>query len=249
MSALVKHDKRSQPILVEELPRDLTAWDVCQKLAAWPHLLFLDSAQNEAAAQLRTLGVLSGRPLPYTPLPTSYAPFARYSFVTADPFAWIWSRGRRVFSGDDVLLTWGDPFTVLEDKLAEYPMATLPNLPPFQGGAAGLWGYDLCQHLERLPRPTHDDFAVPDLAVGFYDWVASFDHKTKRAWLIATGYPEKDPRERRRHARPPAGGSETPAGPGPPPTLPWRQQAPAAVGQPALAGAGAARGVFSNFNQ
>src|SRR5262249_25183333 len=75
------------------------------------------------------------------------------------------------------------------------------GLPPFQGGAAGLLGYDLCHHLERLPRPRFDEFAVPDLAVAIYDWVLSFDHVAKRAWLVATGYPESETRERRRRAR------------------------------------------------
>lgn len=162
-------------VLVEELPSGQTAWDVCRKLAGLPHLLFLDSAQ------VSRLG--------------------RYSYVTADPFGWLWSRGRRVFTGAGVLLTWGDPFLILEDKLAEFQAETLPGLPPFQGGAAGLFGYELGHHLERLPRPRFDDFAVPDLAVGFYDWVVSFDHHTKRAWLISTGWPEKDPRRRQRRAR------------------------------------------------
>ena len=246
MSALVKHDKRSQPILVEELPRDLTAWDVCQKLAAWPHLLFLDSAQNEAAAQLRTPAFYPVRPNPYTPLPTSYAPFARYSFVTADPFAWIWSKGRRVFC-NDVLQPSGDPFAVLDEKLREFPQATMPDLPPFQGGAAGLWGYDLCHHLEQLPQPKFDDFAVPDLAVGLYDWVASFDHETKRAWLIATGYPEKDPSQRRRRARQRLDQVKSLLAQTPP-ALSWQQQAPAPLVSPHFPVAGR-EGIFSNFSR
>ena len=80
-------------------------------------------------------------------------------------------------------------------------METEPGLPPFQGGAAGLFGYDLCHHLERLPRPAHDDLAVPDLAVGFYDWVVSIDHESRRAWLISTGLPETGPRRRLKRAQ------------------------------------------------
>src|SRR5689334_3940809 len=110
MNTLVKHEVRAQPVLVEELPAGLAGWDIARRLAGWPHLLFLDSAQA--------------------------SPLSRYSFVTADPFAWIWSKGRHVFTGDEVLLTWGDPFTILEDKLSEFPTETLPGLPPFQGGAA-----------------------------------------------------------------------------------------------------------------
>ena len=82
-----------------------------------------------------------------------------------------------------------DPFDCLADGLERYRAATIPGLPPFQGGAAGLFAYDLCHYLERLPRSRYYDVAVPDMAVGLYDWVISFDHEQERAWLISTGFP------------------------------------------------------------
>jgi para-aminobenzoate synthetase component 1 len=93
-----------------------------------------------------------------------------------------------------------DPFRFLAECLGHYSAETVPGLPPFQGGAAGLFGYDLCHHLERLPRPRYDDFALPDLSIGFYDWVVAFDHWQRRAWLISTGFPFTEHRQRRRHA-------------------------------------------------
>jgi para-aminobenzoate synthetase component 1 len=162
-----------QPPLSEPL-HGLTAWETALRLADLPHLLFLDSA--------RPGGELG-----------------RYSFVTADPFAWLVARGRQVWL-DGRLCEQTDPFAVLAELLAGCPTETQADLPPFQGGAAGLFGYDLAHHLERLPRPSVDEFAVPDLAVGLYDWVAAFDHKRDRAWLIATGQPESDPSHRQRRA-------------------------------------------------
>jgi len=67
-------------------------------------------------------------------------------------------------------------------------LQSMPGLPPFQGGTAGLFGYDLCQVLERIPPARHDDLASPRLAVGVYDWVISFDHEQGRAWLVSTGF-------------------------------------------------------------
>jgi para-aminobenzoate synthetase component 1 len=90
---------------------------------------------------------------------------------------------------------------VVAERLANFPAESAPGLPPFQGGAAGLFGYDLCHHLERLPRPRQDEFAIPDLGVGLYDWVIAFDHETAEAWLVSTGYPELRDRTRRRRAR------------------------------------------------
>jgi para-aminobenzoate synthetase component I len=160
--------------LVEELTPWLDPWDVCRRLAHLPHSLFLDSAFSHP-----TLG--------------------RYSFVTADPFDWLWARGRQViddFNGPRE----DDPFAVLARKLAEWRMETVAGLPPFQGGAAGLFGYDLCHHIERLPRPRLDEFETPDLAVGFYDWVVAFDQAQRRAWLFSSGLPETDPQRRQRRA-------------------------------------------------
>jgi para-aminobenzoate synthetase component 1 len=121
--------------------------------------------------------------------------------VTADPFEWLWSRGRRTYlASRNKVLHNTDPFSILAESLARYSLEPAPGLPPFQGGAAGLFGYDLCHHLERLPRPALDEFAIPDLAVGLYDWVLAFDHAQDRAWLISTGLPEMEPRLRHRRA-------------------------------------------------
>jgi para-aminobenzoate synthetase component 1 len=156
--------------LVEELTPTPEPWDVARRLAHLNRLLFLDSAQTHPG-------------------------FGRYSFVTADPFEWLWARGQRIVASGKRCQA-GDPFAMLADRLARFPAATIPGLPPFQGGIAGLFGYDLCHHLERLPRPSYDEFETPDLAVGLYDWVIAFDHAENRAWLISTGVPGTEPRRR-----------------------------------------------------
>ena len=153
---------------VEAVP-GLTAWDAFRRLAHLPHACFFDSARR--------------------------SPLGRYSYVTADPFAWITSRQGLVRENGRPL-TATDTFAAVAERLAGMPLPTLDDLPPFQGGAAGLFGYDLCHHIERLPRPTFDDFQVPDLAVGLYDWVLSFDHQTGAAWLVSTGLPETEPHRR-----------------------------------------------------
>jgi para-aminobenzoate synthetase component 1 len=106
----------------------------------------------------------------------------RYSFVAADPVDWI------VDSTRDP--KYPDPFAELNRRLAAYPLATVPGLPPFQGGVAGLFGYGLQHTVERIPRPRFDEFRVPDLAVGVYDWVIAWDHAADRAWVVSTGYPK-----------------------------------------------------------
>lgn len=152
----------------------LTAWEICRRLADREHLLFLDSAQTTE--------------------------FGRYSFVAAEPACWLTSHQGWV-SENGKFVGVADPLLVLADRLSAFASEPIDGLPPFQGGAAGLFSYDLCHHFEVLPRPIYNDFSVPDLAVGIYDWVIAFDHRTDEAWLISTGYPEVDPRRRERRAR------------------------------------------------
>ena len=161
--------------LAEEITRAPAPREAVSRLAHLPHLLFLDSALAHP-----TLG--------------------RYSFVSADPFQWIVSRGRRVVASPGGRQEAADPFTVLAEQLGRFRTEPGAGLPPFQGGAAGFFGYDLCHHLERLPRPRFDEFEVPDLAVGLYDWALGFDRETGRTWITSTGFPETEPRRRRRRA-------------------------------------------------
>src|SRR5579884_1420382 len=159
--------------LAEELTPWLDPWDVCRRFAPLSHLLFLDSAD-------------------------AHPSLGRYSFVSADPFRWLCLRqGQIVDNGAERRRL--DPFVVLSKQMKQWHSETLAGLPPFQGGAAGLFGYDLCHHIERLPRPRHDEFAVPDLAVGLYDWVLAFDHQQQRAWILSTGFPHRTA-QRRPHA-------------------------------------------------
>lgn len=160
--------------LVEELTPWRDPLDVCRRLGHLRYLLILDSA-------------------------SCHPSLARYSFVTADPFSRLCIRRGRIV-GDEEGEPYVDPFTVLGEHLRQWNIETIKGLPPFQGGLAGLFGYDLCHHIERLPRPRRDEFQAPDLSVGFYDWVVALDHIQKRAWIISTGLPEIESARQRKRA-------------------------------------------------
>lgn len=124
----------------------------------------------------------------------------RYSFIATDPFLTLVFKDGEIWLGQKRFR--GDPFQVLGHQLARYRQPTLDTLPPFQGGAAGYFAYDLCHHLERLPSPPaeHDGLAFPDMAIGFYDVVVAFDLWQRRAWIISTGHPETSADNRRNRA-------------------------------------------------
>jgi para-aminobenzoate synthetase component 1 len=118
-----------------------------------------------------------------------FARLGRYSFVAADPYEWYQASCHE-----------GDVLAKIANRARKYQSATVPGLPPFQGGIAGLFGYDLNRSLERLPSPRQTDFPLPDLAVGFYDVVVAFDHQQEQAWLISHGFPQREPTDLRKRA-------------------------------------------------
>jgi para-aminobenzoate synthetase component I len=102
----------------------------------------------------------------------------RYSYVSADPVG--------VETDFDRL------------RQSAFRFDPLPGLPPFQGGYAGLFGYGLGRLFERVPLARYDEFQTPDVALGRYDWVISFDHEQRRAWAVETAYFVESEDERQR---------------------------------------------------
>ena len=167
----------SLPAVIKQIPFVDPA-DIFPDFADLPHALFLDSAMIDP----RLGGV---------------------SYIAADPYSVIRAEAGRTYL-DDVVQD-GNPFDVLKRELAAAPLARDPGLPAFQGGAAGLFGYDLGWCLEELPDHQADDVNFAPMAVGFYDVVLAFDHNEQKAWLISTGHPEIDGPARQARANERAG--------------------------------------------
>jgi para-aminobenzoate synthetase component 1 len=117
------------------------------------------------------------------------SPLGRYSFVAADPVTW-WAA-----AGDGAAT-----FAAIDRVAARLTGDWRPDLPPFQGGVAGMFGYELAGSFESVPVAMIADLSVPTLAAGWYDVVAAFDHRQHTAWLISQGWPETDPEARRERA-------------------------------------------------
>lgn len=113
----------------------------------------------------------------------------RYSFLAAEPFEFL-----RCNVEDN------DALGRLEKLLNRFTAETHRDLPPFQGGAAGLLSYDLGRQFEKIPPPRIDEFQTPVLAVGLYDVALAWDHAANRAWLISQGFPELESTKRRDRA-------------------------------------------------
>ena len=57
------------------------------------------------------------------------------------------------------------------------------------GGIVGYFAYELCHHIEKLPRNAVDDLGLPDIAVGFYDALIITDHLLGKTYVVAVLFP------------------------------------------------------------
>lgn len=123
-------------------------------------------------------------------------PLSRYSYICWNPVETLIAQNGQVTitgpHGQTVSLQ--NPFDVLHDRLAHYGVGheRNPHLPPFQGGAAGCFGYDLGRTLERLPAIAKDNPAMPNMMIGIYTNVIAFDHAARKAWTIGAKPPPQD---------------------------------------------------------
>jgi anthranilate synthase component 1 len=86
-----------------------------------------------------------------------------------------------------------DPYRLLDEELARYRIAPLDGLPPFAGGAVGMFGYDLARSAEpTIGEPNPDDTGMPELAVMVTDVLLAFDHLRHEVTVLANVVAEGD---------------------------------------------------------
>ncbi|MFM9194867.1 MAG: anthranilate synthase component I family protein, partial [Planctomycetia bacterium] len=163
--------------VVAELHAGIEPPAVFERLARRPHCLFLDSAARDAAE------------------PLAAPRLGRHSFIAADPI-----HSLEVVAGGDGqdAERVNDAFSRLRSLLGDLSCTTIPGLPPFQGGVAGLVSYDC--GLVRLGLAAPADGPVPLISLHAYDLVFAFDHDAGRGWIISQGVPARGPTARRARA-------------------------------------------------
>lgn len=104
-------------------------------------------------------------------------PYSRFDILVADPV--------KTLTTDDLSLT-DDPLVQLQQAINALGLSATPNPDlPFQGGALGLFGYDLGRRFETLPEHAQADISLPDMAVGLYDWALIVDHQKRTVSLLS----------------------------------------------------------------
>jgi anthranilate synthase component I len=118
--------------------------------------------------------------------------FGRWSFLGCRPRTVIRLEGG-VLTIDGNPRESGDPYAAVSAELERYTVAPLEGLPPFAGGAVGLFGYDLVRHAEpTVGEPNPDDLGMPEMALMVSDVLVVFDHLRHEVTILANVFVEGD---------------------------------------------------------
>lgn len=163
----IKHLGGMVNLIVEKINTKYTAFELFHAFEDGPYSFLLDSSmENEK--------------------------LGRYTFMGANPFIIFKSKDQDIILEEKNIIRrlTGNPFEILQELLNKYKTED-DNKLPFLGGAVGYFAYDMCHHIEKLPRTAVDDVKIPDGYFGFYDSIVAVDNQSKDTYLIAAGMNEK----------------------------------------------------------
>ncbi len=123
----------------------------------------------------------------------------RYSFLGFRPRIEVrWSDGTLVTTagGERAESDEPDPYAAAARLVESFRLADDEALPPFPGGAVGLWGYDLVRTVEDLGEPNPDTLGLPDMALMVCEVLLAFDHLSHELTILAYDWGEEDGRAR-----------------------------------------------------
>jgi anthranilate synthase component I len=141
------------------------------------HQTFIDDCQTPVSAFLKLRDANPTEPC-FLLESADQGRVGRYSFI-----GWRPRKVLRWSLGDP-----GDPYQLASEELGRFRIPTLEGLPPFAGGAVGVFAYDLVRTVEPLGEPNPDPIGVPDLALMMTDALVVFDHLKHTVTVIANVY-------------------------------------------------------------
>ncbi len=115
-------------------------------------------------------------------------PHNRFDIMVADPITTLETRNNitQIHRKNKKINSELDPFELLKSEINYFNFTFVANNDlPFQGGALGIWGYDLGRRIEILPEQAKNELRIPDMAIGVYLWALIVDHHKKIVTLLS----------------------------------------------------------------
>jgi anthranilate synthase component 1 len=121
----------------------------------------------------------------------------RFSFVGSNPRIVFQSRDRniRISENGEVreFVTDVDPLSELQKLMARFCPVSIPDLPPFVGGAVGYLAYDVVRFFEpSIGAPAKDELQLPESVFFITDTLLIFDHQLRRLRVLANAHVSGD---------------------------------------------------------
>jgi anthranilate synthase component 1 len=143
---------------------------------------WIEDTETPVSAFLKLRAAGAGQPC-FLLESADYGRVGRYSFIGYRPRKVLrWSLGDP-----------GDPYELAAAELEQARVRPTPDMPPFAGGAVGMFAYDLVRTVEPLGDPNPDTIGLPDLALMLTDTVVAFDHLKRTVTVVANLYPGEPP--------------------------------------------------------
>ena len=101
----------------------------------------------------------------------------RYSFLACDPVECLTVSTIESFD-----------FNSFRQLASQFSSSQMPGLPPFQGGIAGILGYEFNSAIENIRCAKINDFECPLAAFFVYDTIVAIDHRQGAGWIISQGW-------------------------------------------------------------
>ncbi|MEW9124263.1 MAG: aminodeoxychorismate synthase component I [Thermotaleaceae bacterium] len=157
-------------MLIKKIDTTLNSFQLYTLFKEYPYSFFLDSGMD-------------------------YRKLGKYSFIGFNPILTLKSKDDKIEvekKGCKYIFQ-GDPLDKLKEILFQYHREYTCDFP-FIGGMVGYLSYDLCHHIEKLPRKAVDDVSIPDCYFGLYDGILIIDHSQEAVYVVALGIeePEED---------------------------------------------------------
>ena len=168
--------------------------DRARKLAATANVVpvsyrFIDDCETPVSAFLKLRDAFPGPS--YLLESAEQGRLGRYSFLGFRPrleLRWADGTMTRTEDGEVTKSTAPDPYGAVAEALGYFTVAEPERLPPFPGGAVGIFGYDLVRTVEPLGEPNPDPLGLPDLALMVCELMLAFDHLRHEVTVLAYAF-------------------------------------------------------------
>ncbi|CAL1329184.1 aminodeoxychorismate synthase component I [Candidatus Providencia siddallii] len=112
----------------------------------------------------------------------------QFDIIVSDPIVTLTTYQKKtiIIENKKSYISKENPFNLIYKFINKYKIKNIiDNTIPFNGGALGIWSYDLARHTEKIPEIAKTDINFPDMAIGIYLWSLTIDHYNKIITLIS----------------------------------------------------------------